>query len=51
MLSEKTVLTVLQQQIFTTPVSGEKIGVPRSTSKEKYDEVMKLKGIKTEKDF
>jgi hypothetical protein len=51
MLREKTVLAVLQQKLFTTAVSGEKNGVPRSTSNENYDEVMKLKGIRTEKGF
>jgi hypothetical protein len=51
MLREKPVLAVLQKKLFTTAVSGEKNGVPRSMSKENYEKVMKLKGIRTEKDF
>jgi hypothetical protein len=51
MLRKKTVLAVLQQQIVTNAVSGERHGVPRSTREENYDEVMKLKGIRNEKGF
>jgi hypothetical protein len=51
MLRERTVLAILQQQIVTTAVSGERNGVPRSVSEKNYDEVMKLKGIRNEKGF
>jgi hypothetical protein len=51
MLRERTVLAVLQQQIVTTAVSGERNGVPPSLCEKNYDEVMKLKGIRNEKGF